>query len=172
MKTKSSTKFVIFNLGETQFGVEVLKTREIVEYGRITPVPEAPEYIDGVINLRGSVVPVVDLTKKFFNKKATITETTGIMIVEPEIDQEQTLMGIIVDTVKDVLEIKENHFVPAPKYGSKIKSEYIRKVASLDNEFILILDIDNVLSKIDITNEFTTITDFIEAAKTMKQTEE
>lgn len=153
MKVKTSNKFVTFQLGETKFGIEVLKTREIVEYGKITPVPEAPDYINGVINLRGAVVPVVDLTKKFFKEKAVISESTSIMIVEPDIDNEQTLMGLIVDIVSDVLEIKDDRFLDAPKYGSKLKNEYILKVASLDEGFILILDIDKVLSHIDINKD-------------------
>jgi len=124
MKSKAMNKYVTFKLGDTRFGVAVLKTREIVEYGKITPVPEAPEYIEGVINLRGSVVPVVNLSKKFFGVENQIKETTSIMIVEPEIDGDQTKMGLIVD------------------------------VTSYDNEFILILDIDKVMSQIDFSNDF------------------
>jgi len=165
MKTKVSNKFVTFQLGETKFGLEVLKTKEIVDYGQITPVPEAPDYVDGVINLRGSVVPVVDLNKKFFGQKTVIEESTCIMIVEPIIDDEQILMGVIVDIVKDVLEIKEEFFVPAPKYGSKLKSEYILKVASINEEFILILDIDKVLSHIQINDNMSTIMENIDKKK-------
>ncbi|OHD19355.1 MAG: hypothetical protein A2Y34_02810 [Spirochaetes bacterium GWC1_27_15] len=154
MKSKAMNKYVTFKLGDTRFGVAVLKTREIVEYGKITPVPEAPEYIEGVINLRGSVVPVVNLSKKFFGVENQIKETTSIMIVEPEIDGDQTKMGLIVDVVSDVLEIKEDKLEPPPKYGSKLKSEYLLNVTSYDNEFILILDIDKVMSQIDFSNDF------------------
>lgn len=171
MNTKSINKYVTFHLGETKFGIAVLKTKEIVEYGKITPIPEAPDFIEGVINMRGTVVPVVDLTKKFFSTNADIIETTSIMIVEPFIDGEQTLMGLIVDIVNDVMEIKKDYLEPAPKYGSKLKSEYILNVASINNEFILILDIDKVLSQIDIGDEIIK-TSILENSKLIKETQE
>ncbi len=154
MNIKSINKFVTFHIGEAKFGIPVLSTREIVEYGKITPIPESPDFIEGVINIRGTVVPVVDLTKKFFGIRAKITETTSIIIVEPRVDGEQTLMGLIVDVVNDVLEIKQENLEPAPKYGSKLKSEYILNVASIDGDFILILDIDKALSQIEISEDF------------------
>lgn len=169
MKTDTVNKYVTFSLGETKFGVEVLKTKEIVEYGRITPIPEAPEYIEGVINLRGSVVPVIDLKRKFFRTSTTITEATSIMIVEPIIDNEEVLMGIIVDIVKDVLEIKNENMEDAPKYGTQLKSEYILNVASLDGEFIMILDISKVLSQVEISSEMAAI---LNKKKIMKKMEE
>ena len=157
MNVKSINKFVTFHIGEAKFGIPVLSTREIVDHGKITPIPESPDFIEGVINIRGTVVPVVDLTKKFFGHSAKIIETTSIIIVEPDIDGEQTLMGLIVDVVNDVLEIKPEHLEPAPKYGSKLKSEYILNVASIDGEFILILDIDRALSQIEISEDFTSL---------------
>ena len=157
MNVKSINKFVTFHIGEAKFGIPVLSTREIVDHGKITPIPESPDFIEGVINIRGTVVPVVDLTKKFFFFCAKIIETTSIIIVEPDIDGEQTLMGLIVDVVNDVLEIKPEHLEPAPKYGSKLKSEYILNVASIDGEFILILDIDRALSQIEISEDFTSL---------------
>lgn len=171
MKTSTSNKFVTFILGQTKFAVPVLKTKEIVEYGKITPVPEAPAYVDGVINLRGGVVPVIDLMHRFFAIKAEITEATSIMIVEPEIDGEETRMGLVVDTVKDVLEIKEEHLEPPPKYGSKLKAEYIMNVASFDDDFILILDIDRILSQIEVGGNFTEIAESVKKKKT-KSTEQ
>lgn len=155
MKSTKLKKYVTFKLGETRFAVSVLKTKEIVEYGKITPVPEAPVFIEGVINLRGSVVPVVNLTTKFFQKQNTVTEHTSIMIVEPEIDGELTKMGLIVDIVSDVFEIKDQNLEPPPKYGSKLKSDYLLGVTSHEDDFILILDIDKVLSQIELSRDFT-----------------
>ena len=88
-----SNKYVTFLIGSTIFGITVLKTREIVEYGNITPVPEAPKYVKGVINLRGAVIPVVDLTMKFYKTNSKLLETTSIIIVEPTIDNEKNIMG-------------------------------------------------------------------------------
>lgn len=168
MKSKTLNKYVTFKIDNTRFAISVLKTREIVEYGKITPVPEAPTYIEGVINLRGSVVPVVNLSKKFFGKPSSVSETTSIMIVEPEIDTELAKMGLIVDIVSDVLEIKEERLEPPPKYGSKLKSEYLLNVTTHDNEFILILDIDKVLSRIDISGAFTEELKTVQVAEAVK----
>jgi len=157
MKSKALHKYVTFKLRDTRFAVAVLKTREIVEYGKITPVPESPEYIEGVINLRGSVVPVINLSKKFFGVESEILESTCIMIVEPDIDGEQSKTGLIVDLVSDVLEIKEDRLEPPPKYGSKLKSEYLLNVTTHEGEFILILDIDKVISQIDLNKDFAVV---------------
>lgn len=148
-----SNKYVTFSIGSTIFGITVLKTREIVEYGSITPVPEAPHYVKGVINLRGAVVPVVDLTMKFFKVSVKLSETTSIIIVEPTIDNEKNIMGIVVDCVKDVIELKEEDMETAPKYGSKLKSEYIKSVSNYNDEFILILDIDYLLSQVELNDQ-------------------
>jgi len=157
MKSKASNKYVTFMLGKTKFGIPVLKTKEIVEYKNIIPVPEAPDYILGVINLRGTVVPVVDLTKKFFNNELSVTESTSIMISEPIIDNEETLMGLVVDCVKDVLELKEENMENAPKYGAQLKSEYILKIANYDEEFIIIIDIDKVVSHSELQEDISSI---------------
>lgn len=170
MKTKNSNKYVTFQLEDTKFAISVLRTNGIVEYGKITPVPEAPEYIEGVINLRGAVVPIVNLSKKFFKKNPEITESTSIMIVEPEIDGEEVKMGLVVDIVSDVMEIKEDHLEDPPKYGSKLKAEYLLKVASIEDDFIMILDIDKVLSQIEIAKDFTDQTNKVKIKK--EETEE
>ncbi len=149
----AGNKYVTFTLDKTIFGISVLKTREIVEYDKITPVPEAPDYVKGVINLRGMVVPVVDLKMKFFREDAKLLETTSIIIVEPMIDEERNMMGIIVDCVRDVLELKKENIESAPKYGAKLKSEYIIGVSNYKDDFILILDIDNVLSKLELNTQ-------------------
>lgn len=150
--SKDINKYVTFVVRDTDFAVPVMKTREIVEYGKLTEVPEAPDFIEGVTNLRGKVVPVVNLTKKFFNIGG-IREDSSIIIVEPEIDGSYVQMGLLVDTVKDVLEFKEDSLEEPPKYGSKLKAEYLKHVVSYMEKFIMILDIDKVLSVIKINNE-------------------
>ena len=156
MKSSSINKFVTFRLGDTRFGVDVLKTKEIVEYDSVTPVPEAPDFVDGVINMRGSVVPIIDLQQRFFGirKENKGKDACSIIIVEPEIEGELTKIGLIVDGVQDVLEIREERLEPPPRYGSRLKSEYLLNVASLDNGFVLILDIDKIMSQIDLPGDF------------------
>jgi len=156
VKSSSINKFVTFRLGDTRFGVDVLKTKEIVEYDSVTPVPEAPDFVDGVINMRGSVVPIIDLQQRFFGirKENKGKDACSIIIVEPEIEGELTKIGLIVDGVQDVLEIREERLEPPPRYGSRLKSEYLLNVASLDNGFVLILDIDKIMSQIDLPGDF------------------
>ena len=153
MAARTENKYVTFMLGETKFGIPVFKSKEIVEYNNITVVPDTPDYIDGVINLRGGVVTIVDLMKRFFGKKIVATDFTSVIISEPVIDGEINLMGLVVDAVKDVLEIKEEFLEPAPKYGSKLKAEYIKNVASLEDGFVIILDIDRIMSSVDDIGE-------------------
>lgn len=173
MKINESNKYVTFVLRGRRFGIEVLKSKEIVSYGKITPIPEAPKYIEGVINLRGSVVPVVDLTRKFFNQPTDFTESTSIIIVEPEIDGSINLMGIIVDVVKDVIEIKNETIEPPPKYGSKLESEYMSGVVAIDDDFLLMLDIDKVLSSIEMLDTKELVLDReLEKAQIMKKSTE
>jgi purine-binding chemotaxis protein CheW len=153
MKTRSVNKYVIFSLDKTIFGIHILKTREIVEYGKITPVPEAPSYIKGVINLRGMAIPVIDLSKKFFNMETVKHDETGIIITEFVIDNETIVMGFLVDKVIDVFEINADNLSSLPKYGSKIKSEYILNVSSYNDEFVLILDLEKVVANTNISDE-------------------
>ena len=158
MSNNSINKYVTFMLENTKFGISVLQTKEIVEYGNVTPVPEAPDYIDGVINIRGGVIPVVDLMERFFKKKEVITEKTGVVIVEIKNDDGTVmLLGLVVDCVNDVLEIKNDNLEPPPKYGSAIKTDYIKNVASLEDGFVLLLDINKVFSgdEIIIDSEIT-----------------
>ena len=153
MKTRSTNKYVIFSLDKTFFGIHILKTKEIVEFGKITPVPEAPSYIKGVINLRGQAIPVIDLSKKFFNTDTVKHEETGIIITEIVSDNENLVMGLLVDKVIDVLEISSENLSSLPKYGSKIKSEYIKNVSSYNDDFVLILDLEKIISSGNLSDE-------------------
>jgi len=139
-------QYLTFLLSGEEFGVGILQVKEILEYTAPTPVPMVPDFIKGVINLRGNVVPVVDLKAKFHMPRSEATRRSCVVIVEVDVDGEQTTMGIVVDAVSEVMEIAPQDIEPPPPFGARIKVDFIRGMAKLDKKFIILLDIDRVLS--------------------------
>lgn len=139
-------QFLTFLLNKEVYGVNILNIREIVDYGHITPVPMMPSFIAGVINLRGSVVPVVDLALRFSEKSSEKTKRSSIVIMEVK-DQEETLeVGIIVDVVNEVLELTSSEIEPAPSFGTKIRTDFISGMGKVNDQLLVLLDIENILS--------------------------
>ncbi|HEC18526.1 MAG TPA: chemotaxis protein CheW [Gammaproteobacteria bacterium] len=139
-------QFLTFTLGGEVYAIEILSIREIIDYGNLTTVPMMPAFIRGVINLRGSVVPVVDLAARFDGEPAGITKRTGIIIIEIP-DGETTLnIGAIVDGVNEVLEIPPGDIEPAPSFGARIRTDFIKGMGKVDGKFLVLLDVANVLS--------------------------
>lgn len=149
-------KFLTFALGDEEYGQEILRVREIIGMIDITPLPQTPEYVKGVINLRGKIIPVIELRVKFAMESIDYTEETCIIVVEvtdggnPD---EQFHMGVIVDSVSEVLDISRNQIEPAPQFGCTVNTEYIMgmgKVPGKDNEkdkVIILLDINKVMTQ-------------------------
>ncbi len=142
--------YLSFKLGDELFAAHVGKVLNILEMTRITEVPKAPEYMRGVINLRGTVLPVVDTRIKFGMTPIEKTSNTCIVVMEVEVDSESVLVGALVDSVQAVLEIEENEIKPPPSIGSKYKSEFIYGIAKKDEEFIMLLDMDKIISANEI----------------------
>jgi len=143
---EQGAQFLTFLLNKEVYGVNILNIREIVDYGHITPVPMMPSFIAGVINLRGSVVPVVDLALRFSEKSSEKTKRSSIVIMEVK-DQEETLeVGIIVDVVNEVLELKSSEIEPAPSFGTKIRTDFISGMGKVSDQLLVLLDIENILS--------------------------
>ncbi len=139
-------QFLTFTLGGEVYAIDILSIREIIDYGNLTTVPMMPDFIRGVINLRGSVVPVVDLAARFGGKPADITKRTGIIIVEL-VDGETTMnIGAVVDGVNEVLEIPPGDIEPSPSFGARIRTDFIRGMGKVDGKFLVLLDVVNVLS--------------------------
>jgi len=139
-------QFLTFTLGGEVYAIDILSIREIIDYGNLTTVPMMPPFIRGVINLRGSVVPVVDLAARFGNEPAQITKRTGIIIVEL-VDEEGTMnVGVVVDGVNEVLEIPPTDIEPPPTFGARIRTDFIRGMGKVDGKFLVLLDVGNVLS--------------------------
>lgn len=146
-----SNQFLTFKLGNDIYAIDVAKVREVLDFPNITKVPKMPEYMCGVINLRGNVVPVVDLRLKFGMPKTERTINTCIIVVEAIIENENSIIGAVADSVQEVIELESKLIEPPPKIGSKLKAEFIKGVGKLNDQFIMILDIDKVFSNDDVS---------------------
>src|SRR5574341_2546451 len=141
-----TTQYLTFKLDDEVFALDISKVREVLDFTTITRVPRTPEFMRGVINLRGSVVPVVDLRLKFGMSKTENTVNTCIIIVEVTVDEETTVLGALADSVQEVLDLEPGHIEPAPKIGTRLNTEFIRGMGKRDNTFIILLDINKVFS--------------------------
>ena len=141
-----TTQFLTFKLGDEVFALDITKVREVLDFTTVTKVPRTPEFMRGVINLRGSVVPVVDLRLKFGMTKTESSVNTCIIITEVTVDGDTTILGALADSVQEVLDLDGSHIAPAPKIGTKLKTEFIKGMGKRDDRFIIILDIDKVFS--------------------------
>ena len=142
--------YLSFKLGEETFASNVSKVLNILEMMKITKVPKSPTYMKGVINLRGSVLPLVDTRLKFGMAQTEITTNTCILVLNVEVDGESINIGALVDSVQEVLELEESDIQPPPNIGSKYKSEFIYGMVKSNEEFIMLLDMDKVFSVDDI----------------------
>lgn len=139
-------QYLTFKLEEETFALDVGKVREILDYTNITKVPQTPEFMKGVINLRGSVVPVVDMRLKFNMSRQERTVDTCIIVVEIVIDSDATVLGALVDSVQEVFELEPSQVEPPPRIGAKLSTEFIQGMGKRDDQFVIILDIDKVFS--------------------------
>ena len=143
-------KYLTFALANEEYGLEILKVREIIGYMEITNVPQTPMYVKGVINLRGQVIPVVDLRLKFGMEEAEVTEQTCIIVVEIAQGERTFQTGIVVDHVQEVLDIKENQIEDAPQFGSTVDTDFISGMGKIGEDVKILLDIDKVLGGEDL----------------------
>jgi len=141
-----TTQYLTFKLSDEVFALDITKVREVLDFTTITKVPRTPGFMRGVINLRGSVVPVVDLRLKFGMPMTEKTVNTCIIIVEVKVDDETTILGALADSVQEVMDLEPDHIEPAPKIGTRLNTEFIKGMGKHNNNFIIILDIDKVFT--------------------------
>jgi purine-binding chemotaxis protein CheW len=141
-----TTQYLTFKLGDELFALDIGKVREVLDFTSITKVPQTPDYMRGVINLRGSVVPVVDLRLKFGMTMAEQTVNTCVIIVEVDMGGESVVMGAMADSVQEVLDLDLDHIEPPPRIGAKLNMDFIRGMGKHAEQFIIILDIDKVFT--------------------------
>ena len=140
------SQFLTFMLGEEQFAVGILHIKEIIEYGSLATVPMMPACVRGVINLRGAVVPVVDLLARFGRPSSAATKRTCVVIVETDSEGERQVLGLVVDAVNEVLDIAAADIEPPPSFGARIRSDFIQGVGKVRGKFVLLLDVDRALA--------------------------
>lgn len=145
-KSGDVTLYLTFLLGSDLFGIPVNSVREVIEYKKVFKTPRVPEYIRGVINLRGEVVPIIDLASRFYYNKSEIIPTSAIVIVEVSENSNKIPVGVIIDSVKAVVEIGEDKIDATPEIGSRIKPEYLDGIGKVDNEFVILMNIDTILN--------------------------
>lgn len=147
---QEAQQYLTFMLGGEAFAIGILRIKEIIEYTGLTSVPMMPACVRGVINLRGAVVPVLDLSARFGRKPTSITRRTCIVIVEVDSDGERQDIGVTVDAVTAVVDIPNADIEPAPSFGAGIRADMIRGMGKIDSRFVIILDMDCVLSEREI----------------------
>ncbi|MEI7816959.1 MAG: chemotaxis protein CheW [Desulfuromonadales bacterium] len=145
-----TTQYLTFTLADEVFAVDVARVREILEITNITKVPQVPDFMRGVINLRGCVVPVIDLRLKFAMEETAQTVNTCIIVVEVMMDGENTVLGALADSVQEVIEMEPSQIEAAPHIGTHLKTEFIKGMGKHDGRFVMILDIDKVFSSSEI----------------------
>jgi len=147
----NTRQYLTFQLGNEIFAVDVSNVREILEFTTVTKVPQTPEFMRGVINLRGSVVPVLDMRLKFGMTITERTVNTCIIVVEVSFDGDTMVIGALVDSVQEVFELEPDQIEPAPKIGTQLKTEFIKGMGKRDEQFIIILDADKVFSSEELS---------------------
>ena len=143
---EQESQYLTFQLSGELYAIGILSIKEIIEYGQITEVPRMPPSIRGVINLRGAVVPVIDLGARFGKQAASIGRRTCIVIIEIASAEGQQVVGVMVDAVNEVLDIPATEIEPAPSFGAHIRADFIKGMGKVNGKFVILLDTGRVLS--------------------------
>ncbi|RYZ82458.1 MAG: purine-binding chemotaxis protein CheW [Moraxellaceae bacterium] len=146
-RDKEEAQYLTFLLGGEMFAIEILTIKEIIEFVNVTTVPMMPDFVRGVINVRGAVVPVVDLSSRFGRKVSEVTRRSCIVIIEANVEGgDKQDVGVMVDSVSAVMEIPATEIEPAPNFGAKIRVDFISGMAKVNGKFVILLNVDKVLS--------------------------
>ncbi len=140
------SQYLAFVLGRETFAMEIRSIKEVIQYGELTQVPMMPDFVRGVINLRGSVVPVLDLAVRFGRAPSPVARRTCVVVLEVEHLGEGLVLGFIVGQVRAVLDIDAADIDPPPAFGSSLRTDFLAGIGKVEGEFVIILDVDNVLS--------------------------
>ena len=150
LEATEQTQFLTFLLAEESYAVSILRVREIIEYEIVTRVPNMPPSIRGVINLRGAVVPVVDLAVRFGLRDCSVTKRTCVIIVEVEVGKERLVIGLMADAVSQVIDLPPADIEPPPAFGTSVRVDFLEGLGKIGKKFVLILDLDRALSSTDL----------------------
>jgi len=147
INSNESVQILTFTLDDEVYGADIVQIQEVLEYRKVTRVPRTPDFLLGVINLRGHVVPVIDLRKQFNMNQSEITVNTCIVIVDVMLDGEKIPLGLLADAVKEVIELPTKQLSPPPRIGTRIDTRYIRGIGKDHDDFIIILDLPQVIGQ-------------------------
>lgn len=155
---EEENQYLTFLLAKELFAISISSIKEIIEYDQITPVPLVPRFVRGIINLRGQVVPVIDLQVRLGRESSPVGKRTCIVIFEVALpDEGQEIVGIVVDSVSEVLGIPTSQIEKAPHFGSNVRQDFISGLATIDSKFVIILNLDKVLSLEELSSMVQTI---------------
>jgi purine-binding chemotaxis protein CheW len=160
-------QYLTFFIRGEEYAVGILRVREIIEYETVTRVPTMPTHVRGVINLRGSVLPVIDLAAKFGHGETAPGRTTCIAVVETLMDNEQLVVGLITDSVSEVLDISREQIEPPPAFGTNVRVDFLIGMGKLDGRLVLVLDLDRILTPVELQQALETVNDTAAAAATV-----
>jgi len=159
-----ANQFLTFTLGDEGYAIEIGKVREVLDYTTITNIPRSPEFMRGVINLRGNVVPVIDLRLNLGMTAIEKSVDTCIVIVEVSLGTDFMHVGMLADSVQEVVDIDPSQVEPAPTLGTRLRTDFIRGMGKRDDKFLIILDIDKVLSREELSTIDEKVASQVEAA--------
>jgi purine-binding chemotaxis protein CheW len=143
-------KYLTFVIGKEEYGIPILKAKEIIKMMDITSIPKSPQFMRGVINLRGKIIPIIDLRLKFILEAKEYTERTCIIVVELLLNQAKRQMGIVVDTVSEVVNFPKNDLEPPPQYGTQLETGYLMGMGKAKEKVVLLLDIEKAFHDEDL----------------------
>jgi purine-binding chemotaxis protein CheW len=151
LEITETRQYLTFKLGKEIFATDVAKVREVLDFTTITEIPRTPDFMSGVINLRGSVVPVVDMRLCLEMSKTERTTNTCIVVLEVLLDNESIVIGALADSVEEVIDLEPDQIRPAPRIGTQIRTDFLKGMGKREDQFIMILDIDRVFSADEVS---------------------
>ena len=155
----STNQYLTFLLGNEEYGVDILRVQEIKGWERATEIPNTPDYIRGVMNLRGTVIPIVDLRRRLELGAADYTSTTVVIVLRIESETGSRTMGFVVDAVSDVYNVASDNIQPAPDFGARVNTQFIKGLATVDEKMVILLDIDRLIGLDAVFSTFDGIDD-------------
>lgn len=144
-------QYLTFIIAQEEYGVDILRVQEIKGWSKTTPIPNTPDYIKGVMNLRGAIVPIIDLRERFGLPPLEYGPMTVVIVVSVFSEERERLMGVVVDAVSDVYNVKPDDLKPAPDLGGKLRSEFVKGLATVDEKLMIVIDIDNLLNSDELS---------------------
>jgi len=143
---KMANKYLTFVLATEEYAIDILRVQEIKSWTKVTPIPNTPDYICGVINLRGTIVPIVELRSRFNIERLEHSATTVVVVLKVVAKEKERIMGIVVDAVSDVYDVAEEDIKPPPEFGTVISTEFVKGLATVGDKMVIVLDIDYLLN--------------------------